>query len=174
MVYYRTRTYIAADFDHDRDAVEQLYRWKESKHWGLDFTDAHELQKSRDTSLFCTIKESLKERMNHSKTFVLVVGDQTDNLTKGGCQYCDSYNHWTKACARGRSVDTRSYIKYECDKAVGAGINVIVLYKDTRVNVLKCPAAVCTKGIHTTMKENINGCIYWDYQSVKDAFDSVK
>ena len=47
---YRTRTYIAADFDHDKDAVDQLYKWNNSKYWSLSFTDAHELHTSSDTS----------------------------------------------------------------------------------------------------------------------------
>ena len=40
---YRTKTYIAADWDHDGDAVEQLYKWKNGKGWSLVFPDAHEL-----------------------------------------------------------------------------------------------------------------------------------
>ena len=31
MSVYRTRTYIAADFDHDKDAVDQLHKWSDSK-----------------------------------------------------------------------------------------------------------------------------------------------
>lgn len=34
---YRTKTYIAGDWDHDRDAVEQIHKWN------LDFHDVHEL-----------------------------------------------------------------------------------------------------------------------------------
>ena len=119
---YRTRTYIAADWDGDRDAVDQLHKWNDSNYWGLSFTDAHDLQQSRDSSLPCSIKSSLKERMDHSKRFVLIVGDSTDTVTKGSCRYCGSYNSWTSSCARLHSVDYRSYIKYECDKAVEAGI----------------------------------------------------
>lgn len=32
---YRTRTYIAADWDGDIDAVEQLRKWNDSKYWGF-------------------------------------------------------------------------------------------------------------------------------------------
>lgn len=173
MSYYRTRTYIAADYDHDRDAVDQLYRWNNSNHWSLSFTDAHDLQTSRDTSLYCTIKASLKERMDASKTFVLIVGDQTDTITKGGCQYCGSYNSWTGYCQRGYSIDKRSYIKYECDKAIDAGINIIVLYNDTVINKNKCPSAIRYYGYHTAMLYFSNGNYYWDYQAVKKAFDSI-
>ena len=45
---YRTKTYIAADWDTDLDAVEQLYKWNDSNHWGLSFNDAHELTQARD------------------------------------------------------------------------------------------------------------------------------
>ena len=48
---YRTRTYIAADWDGDHDAVEQLHKWNESKYWGLSFTDAM-ICSSRGTRAF--------------------------------------------------------------------------------------------------------------------------
>lgn len=172
MAVYRTRTYIAADFDHDKDAVDQLHKWNDSKYWSLSITDAHDLQTSNDSSLYCSIKSSLKLRMDGSKTFVLIVGDHTSTVSKGGCQYCSSYNSHTHACGKGYSVDYRSYIKYECDKAVEAGIKIIVLYNNTVINKSKCPEAVRNKGIHTTMVYYENGKYYWDYQSVKKAFDS--
>ena len=172
MAVYRTRTYIAADFDHDKDAVDQLHKWNDSKYWSLSFTDAHDLQTSNDSSLYCSIKSSLKLRMDGSKTFVLIVGDHTSTVSKGGCQYCSSYNSHTYACGKGYSVDYRSYIKYECDKAVEAGIKIIVLYNNTVINKSKCTEAVRNKGIHTTMVYYENGKYYWDYQSVKKAFDS--
>ena len=42
-------TYIAADFDHDKDAVESLNYMK--KKGLIVFKDAHDLQQSSDTSL---------------------------------------------------------------------------------------------------------------------------
>ena len=172
MAIYRTRTYIAADFDHDRDAVEQLYKWNDSQYWSLSFTNAHDLQTSSDSSLYCSIKASLKYRMDGSKTFVLIVGKNTDDITKGGCQYCGSYNSYGKYCARGHAVDYRSYIKYECDKAVEAGIKIIVLYNNTQIVKSKCPEAVRNIGIHAKMIYYENGKYYWDYKFVKNAFDS--
>ena len=170
----RTRTYIAADFDHDKDAVDILYKWKNDGRLDFDFNDAHELTQAQDSSLFCSIKSSLKTRMDASKTFVLIVGNNTDAVTKGGCQYCDSYNSWTYSCARGHSVDYRSYIKYECDKAVEAGINIIVRYKSTVVDRSKCPEAVRYRGFHVAMEYSSGGYYYWNYESVKAAFDRVK
>lgn len=168
---YRTRTYIAADFDHDKDAVDQLYKWNNSKYWSLSFTDAHELHTSSDTSLYCSIKSSLKERMDASKTFVLIVGKYTDTITKGGCQNCGSYNSYTYACARGHHVDYRSYIEFECEKAVEAGIKIIVLYNASKVDKTKCPEKVRDIGTHAAMTYYKDGTEYWDYQAVKDAFE---
>ena len=36
----------------------------------------------------------------------------------------------------------------------------------------KCPEAVRRRGIHVPMEKWQNGQLYWDYQSVKNAFDS--
>ena len=74
----RTRTYIAADFDHDKDAVDILYKWKNDGRLEFDFNDAHELTQAQDSSLPCSIKSSLKQRMDISKTFVLIVGNHTN------------------------------------------------------------------------------------------------
>ena len=77
---YRTKTYIAADWDGDKNAVEQLYKWKKSNYWSLDFHDAHDLTQARDSSLNCSIKSSLATRLDVSKTFVLIVGNTTVNI----------------------------------------------------------------------------------------------
>lgn len=55
-MYYKTRTYIAADWSGDYDAVERLHKWNNSKYWSLSFTDAHDLMQARDNSLNCSIK----------------------------------------------------------------------------------------------------------------------
>lgn len=169
---YRTKTYIAGDWTGDKDAIDKLYQWNDSKYWSLSFTDAHDLTQARDASLNCTIKRSLKTRMDASKTFVLIVGDKTNSLTAGGCQLCNSYNSWTSSCARGYSVDYRSYIKYECDKAVEAGIKIVVLYNSTDVSKGKCPESVRYMGIHVAMVyKGLDGRYYWDYNAVKKAIE---
>lgn len=166
---YRTRTYIAADWDGDKDAVEQLHKWKDSKYWSLSFTDAHDLTQARDSSLNCSIKSSLATRFDASKTFVLIVGNNTKTVRSGSCQYCSSKNSWTGACARGYVVDNRSYIEYECDKAVRDGLNIVVLYNATTINRSKCPDSVKNIGNHVAMCYYENGNYYWNYQAVKAA-----
>lgn len=170
---YRTRTYIAGDWTGDEHAIKKLYEWNESDHWSLSFTDAHELSQARDSSLNCNIKRSLKERMDSSKTFVLVVGDQTNKVTAGSCQFCSSYNSYRLYCAKGYSVDYRSYIKYECDKAVEAEIKIVVLYNSTSVNKEKCPEAVRNLGTHVSMMYiGQDGKCYWNYNAIKNAISS--
>lgn len=173
MTNYRTRTYIAGDWDHDKDAVDQLHKWNDSKYWSLSFTDAHDLISANDSSLNCSIKASLKKRLDISKTFVLIVGEQTNSVTAGSCRWCGSYNSYTYHCAKNYSVDYRSYIKYECDKAIEAGIKIIVLYNTTKVERNKCPEVVRWEGTHTAMVyKGDDGKYYWDYQAVKKAFEA--
>lgn len=89
---YRTCTYIAGDWTGDSSAIKELHKWNESDHWGLSFTDVHSLTQSRDSSQNCSIKSSLRTRMNYSKIFVLIVGEQTNSVTSGACFWCDNYN----------------------------------------------------------------------------------
>lgn len=176
---YRTCTYIAGDWDNDNDAVIQLKKWNDGLRWNLSFTDVHDLTQSRDTSNNCSIKASLKQRMNISKTFVLIVGEKTNTIRSGACFLCPSYQSANfmrnyPICKRGYAIDNRSYVQYECDKAVEAGINIIVLYKSTVVNRSKCPEAVRFHGQHVAMLVRGNdNMLYWNYAAVKQAFDNL-
>ena len=168
---YRTKTYIAADWDGDNNAVEQLYKWKKSNYWSLDFHDAHDLTQARDSSLNCSIKSSLATRLDVSKTFVLIVGNNTKTVRSGSCRYCSSYNSWTQCCARGHNVDYRSYIEYECEKAIRDGLRIVVLYNAGSVDKSKCPDSIKNYGTHVAMWKWENGQYYWDYQTVKRALE---
>lgn len=174
MLNYRTKTYIAGDWEHDKDAIEILQTWNENSRYGLSFSDAHKFKQARDSSLNCSIKRSLADRLNISKTFVLIVGEYTAKLRAGSCQFCNSYNSWTGLCARRYYVDFRSYIEYECEKAVASNIKIIVLYNSLFVNKNKCPSLMRLKGIHIPMRKIVNGVVIGDYTSIKKAFDSIK
>lgn len=169
---YRTKTYIAADWSGDSDAVEQLQKWNNNNYWSLSFTDAHDLTQARDNSLNCSIKSSLRTRLEVSKTFVLIVGSNTKTVRSGSCQYCGSYNSWTSSCGRGNSVDCRSYIEYECDKAISDGIKIVVLYNTATVDKTRCPEKLKNIGSHTAMCFRRDGQLYWDYDAVKKAIEN--
>lgn len=167
---YRTKTYMAGDWTGDRELIDQIYSWKDSNHWGLHFADAHELTHARDSSLCCSIKKSLAERLNASKTFVLIVGEDTIKLTKGSCQYCDQYYSWSHKCRHYYAVDYRSYIQYECEKAAKDNLKIVVIYNGYQVRRTKCPEAVRDKGKHiTAYYVDSLGRSCWNYSGIKDA-----
>lgn len=165
---YRTKTYIAGDWTGDEDLIQQLYKWNDSNYWALHFVDAHELTQARDSSLYCSIKHSLSERLNASKKFVLIVGEHTDALTKGSCKYCSNYNSWTGRCTHGGYVDYRSYIDYECEQAYKAGMQVVVIYNYASVQKSKCPGILRDVGTHINgYYKAADGTDYWNYEEIK-------
>jgi len=157
---YRTKTYIAGEWDGDQDAIEQLHKWNDSEHWSLSFIDAHDLTQARDSSLNCNIKSSLATRLNKSKTFVLIVGNNTKSARSGSCQYCSSYNSHSYSCAKGYKVDYRSYIEYECDKAGADELKIVVLYNAATINKTKCPSILKDTGTHKAMCFKKDGDYY--------------
>lgn len=173
-MYYRTRTYLAGDWDGDKNLIQQIYDWKRSGYLTLDFTDAHDLTQSRDGSLNCIIKGSLSKRMNASKTFVLVVGDKTNTVMSGSCSYCNSYSTYSQICFRDHPVDLRSYVKYECEKAARDARNgvmrIVVIYNYMSVYREKCPEAVRYLGTHIAgICRDVYGNPKFDYQAIKKA-----
>ena len=66
-------------------------------------------------------------------------------------------------------MDTRSYIDFECEKAIRDGLKIIVLYKSTVVDRFKCPEMVRNYGIHVPMEKRIGNTLYWDYDTVRNA-----
>lgn len=166
---YRTRTYIAADWDGDKDAINQLVKWNESNYWSLSYIDAHELTQARDDSLNCSIKKSLAKRLDASKTFVLIVGSNTKYIRAGGCRYCASYNANLSWCQRGYLIDHRSYIEFECEKAAKDEMKIVVLYNSSTVDRSKCLEVLRNTGTHTAMQCRNEGKLYWNYQAVYKA-----
>lgn len=79
---YRNKVYVAFDGDEDMSEYRTLQMWSANDNIDFDLNNAHDLKSSRDSSSEETIKRSLRERMNNSKTFVLLVGENTKNLYK--------------------------------------------------------------------------------------------
>ncbi len=177
-MYYRTRLYLAAEWDGDRDLIDQLHYWTDNGYYSLHFSDAHDLKQSYDWSLACTIKRSLAERMSGSKIFLLIVGANTNSVTKGSCQYCSYYSSAWKWCTKGHTVDYRSFIQYECEKAVKDGLNIIVLYNYANVDKSKCPEAVRYRGEHLPAYHwDCSGLApikKWNYQDIKKAIENAQ
>ena len=170
MAYYRTRTYIAGDWDGDKNLIDKLYEWNDKDSLSLSFSDVHKLTQARDDSLPCSIKKSLAERFNASKTFLLVVGEKTNVLTKGSCRYCDSYSSYYNRCNRGYSLNMNSYIHYECEKAIKDGLNIIVVYNFETIKKSFCPENLRNVGDHIRgYYKAADGKYYWNYSEIRDA-----
>lgn len=176
---YRTCTYIAGDWTGDRDLIDRLHRWNEDERLGLSFVDVHDLTQSRDTSNPCSIKQNLRLRLSVTKTFVLIVGRDTDKLTKGGCRYCERYVSRlfeNPHCMSGKAIDNRSFIEYECEMALkdfrnGLLKNIVVIYNGELSPVKhKCPSVLRDYGEHLGSDIlNGEGRRCWNYPAIKRA-----
>jgi hypothetical protein len=182
---YRTKTYIAGEWDGDSDAINQLYKWNEGDKWALHFKDAHEMKQCYDSSMPCTIKDSLSTRMNASKIFILVVGGNTATARKGSCVYMDCKNKiWDSFYGRyvcnviGKTYSTESFIDYECRKAYDAYLNgkmkIVVLYNSANIHKNKCLEILRHIGTHLSMKSYnyILDRYTYDYQKIRSAIEN--
>lgn len=105
--------------------------------------------------------------MDASKRFILIVGDHTDSVTKGSCQWCWSYRRGYKPCNVGKYVAFESHIEYECWIAKETGVEIVALYNPARMNKSLCPEVIKDCGVHAPMKSYCKGYLAWDYRQVK-------
>ena len=97
---YRNKTYVCFDGDNDIRYYNLMKAWKQNDNTDFNFYDAHDLNTALDSSSEETIKRKLKERLNNTKIFVILLGEHTKNLTKMGngtgngygiTNYCSKY-----------------------------------------------------------------------------------
>lgn len=79
---YRNKTYVAFDGDKDIKYYNLMKAWKQNDNTEFNFFDAHDINNANDSSQEETIKRKLRERMDNSKVFVLLIGESTKYLTK--------------------------------------------------------------------------------------------
>ena len=172
----RTKTFISGDWTGDRNLINTLKEWNDNDKLGLSFVDVHEVTQSSDSSLYCSIKKSLRQRLKISKTFVLIVGENTKTLTKGSCRYCSLYLSGRASCLHGGNIDYRSYIQFECEMAVKDYIDnelkkIVVIYNG-KLNPDRslCPDAIKWYGTHIgSDRIGLDGKRYWNYSGIKEA-----
>lgn len=177
---YRTKTYLAGDWTGDEELIKKIKEWNKDNNLGLSFTDVHELTSSSDSSLNCSIKSSLRQRLSICKTFVLIVGKKTRNLRSGACYLCANYrnNSWLPYCANSfyNYIDNRSFVDFECDMALkdyrnGELKNIVVIYNGLeKPDKSLCPDSLKNVGIHIGSDVILtNGQIHWNYNEIKNA-----
>lgn len=79
---YRNKTYVAFDADNDIMYYRIMTAWKENDKIDFDFHNAHDLNNLMQISSEETIKRRLRERLNNTKSFILLVGEHTKYLNK--------------------------------------------------------------------------------------------
>jgi hypothetical protein len=110
-------TYVAFDGDKDMWAYAYVKGWSANKRIDFELLDAHDLDNmtARAQGEYY-VKARLRERMNKSKAFVLLVGESTKHL--------------------------RKYVGWEIDLAIQIGLPIIVvnLNSKTMMDDDRCPA----------------------------------
>ncbi|USS89253.1 TIR domain-containing protein [Fructilactobacillus cliffordii] len=79
---YRNKVYVAFDGDEDIRYYDIMKAWNKNQNHNFEFNNAHELHQARDSSTEESIKISLKDRLNNSKAFILLLGKNTRFLYK--------------------------------------------------------------------------------------------
>ena len=79
---YKNKTYVCFDADTDMNYYRLMQAWKENEIIAFDFQNAHEINDIRDGSSEETIKRKLRERLENTKVFIVLIGDNTRNLYK--------------------------------------------------------------------------------------------
>lgn len=79
---YRNKTYICFDAGSDIGYYRLMQAWKASDNTSFNFYNAHDLNVIRSWSTEETIKRNLRERLNNSKNFIVLIGEKTKNLFK--------------------------------------------------------------------------------------------
>ena len=79
---YRNKTYVCFDADNDMRYYNLMKAWKENENIAFDFHNAHELNNLRTWSSKETIKRKLRERLQNTKMFIVLVGEHTRYLYK--------------------------------------------------------------------------------------------
>ncbi|OFW58229.1 MAG: molecular chaperone Tir [Actinobacteria bacterium RBG_16_64_13] len=79
---YRNKVFVSFDGDNDIHYYRLMCAWKQNDRTPFNFHDAHDITQARDTSREESIKRSLLLRLNNSKVFVLLIGEETRYLRK--------------------------------------------------------------------------------------------
>lgn len=79
---YRSRVFISFDGDNDIHYYRLMRAWKQNDSTDFNFSDAHDINTARDTSLESTIKRRLRDRLANAKVLVSLIGSNTRYLYK--------------------------------------------------------------------------------------------
>ena len=79
---YKNKVYVSFDGDNDIHYYWLMKAWRQNDNTYFNFYDAHDLNTARDSSQEESIKRQLRVRFQHTKTFVILIGQSTRYLYK--------------------------------------------------------------------------------------------
>ena len=129
---YRNKTYVCFDGDTDMHYYRLMCAWKQNDGINFDFYNVHDINSARDTSTEESIKRQLKERLNNTKVFVVLIGEKTRYLTK--------------------------FVKWEMEQALSMGLPIIAVNLNglRSQDTDRCPPAIRDKlAIHVSFNAAI-------------------
>ena len=115
---YRNKTYVCFDGDNDIHYYLLMKAWKQNDGLSFNFSNAHDLNTARDTSLTESIKRQLQIRLNNSKNMVVLIGEKTQYLYK--------------------------FVRWEMEQAIYLGLPVIGvnLNGNRQQDSIRCPPVI--------------------------------
>jgi hypothetical protein len=129
---YRNKTYVAFDGDNDISYYLIMQAWRANDNVAFDFYDAHDLNSARDSSSEESIKSQLRIRMQNTKLFLLLVGNNTYRCTK--------------------------FVKWEIESAIRRGLPIVVVNLNNKKQFDDdlCPSLLDDQlAIHMPFKQKI-------------------
>ena len=143
---YKNKAYVAFDADNDIRYYRLMQAWKQSDFTTFNFYDAHELNNLRNWSSEQTIKFKLKERLQNSKIFLLLVGEQT------------RFHH--------------KFVRWEIEQALELNLPIICINLNGQrsMDSFRCPPILKSKlALHVSFNAKIiekalENWEYWHYQ----------
>jgi len=126
-------TYVIFDGDNDKWAYAYMKGWKVNERVEFDFQDAHDLDNMTGAaSSEAYVKSRLKERLQRSKSVVVLIGEGTKNLYK--------------------------YVRWEIELAISLGLPIVVvnLNGERGMDNTLCPAILRNQcAVHVSYQKAI-------------------
>lgn len=80
IVAYKNKFYVCFDSDTDIHYYWLMRAWKQDDGTKFNFYDAHDLNKTYNTSFQDALKHQLRARIQNTRAFVVLIGERTRHL----------------------------------------------------------------------------------------------
>lgn len=145
------KIYITADWEQDQSVVNQIEQWNQIQDEKYLISKDLDLLDDMEGEWSCFAKASLKQAIQETDVFLLVVGEETLSVKEGSCLFCENYRKFSGNCAHGRITDKKGFLEFQCAVAKELNKKIVVLYTMDFVDKSKCPQVIREIGQHMTI-----------------------